>query len=162
MQAPALEQLRLQGSGVIGSLSLAPSSLLSPAPSSGGIHNLLPQQHPDAGAALQGHLSRVLSQGLSQGFAQSAQQLPPNVAALSTLARLACTGGLAGLTAAAVAGAAATGPEAPAQQAFAAQAAHPIAGDERTATNVPDGRPAAMQARFATARTYPSCHALVA
>ena len=141
-QAAALEQLRLQGqaSGAIGSLSLAPSSLLSPAPSGGGLH--LAQQHSDAGALQQG-----LSQGLSQGFAQSAQ-LPANVAALSTLARLACSGGLAGLTAAAT-GAANTLPSAPlAQQAFAGHAVHPVAGDEHTATNVPDGRPATMQARL--------------
>jgi len=144
-----------QASGaILRSLSLAPSSLLSPAPSgAGGLHNTLPQQqHPDAGAAaLQGlsqALSQALSQGLSQGlgFAQSAQQLPPNVAALSNLARLACSGGLAGLTAAA--GAAASGAEAPPQQTFGGQAVRPVAGDERTATNVPDARPAAMQARL--------------
>ncbi len=165
VQASAPEQLRLQGQAsgaMIGSLSLAPSSLLSPAPSAGALHHHLAhqQQNPDAGAAALQGLSQALSQGLSQGcFAQSAQQLPPNVAALSNLARLA--GGLAGLTAAA--GAAASGPEAPPQQAFAGQGLHPIAGDERTATNVPNGRPAALQARFANYSDLPApCDALAA
>ena len=121
--------LQGQASGAIGSLSLAPSLLLSPAPSAGGIH---PAQHiPDSSAL----------QGLSQGFAQTAQ-LPLNVAALSTLARLACSGGLAGLTAAVGGGAVTTCPEA--QQAVAV---HAVAGDGHTATNVPGARnPAAVQA----------------
>ena len=121
--------LQGQASGAIGSLSLAPSLLLSPAPSAGGIH---PAQHiPDSSAL----------QGLSQGFAQTAQ-LPLNVAALSTLARLACSGGLAGLTAAVGGGAVTTCPEA--QQAVAV---HAVASDGHTATNVPGARnPAAVQA----------------
>ncbi len=135
VQASVLEQLRLQGqaSGAIGSLTLAPS-MLTPTPSGGG--------HPT-------HLDTYSLQGLGQGLAgQSALQ--PNAAALSTLARLACSGGLAGLTAAA----AAAGAGAPQQTSFAGQAPHHGGrreaglGHEHTATNVPDGRPSVVQACF--------------
>ena len=142
LQASALvDQLRLQGqaSGAIGSLSLAPS-LLSPAPSNGN-HQLAHQ----AGASAM--------QGLGQAFAQSTLQ-PANAAALSTLARLACSGGLMGLTAAAAV--TAPTPAAPQQPPLAAHAPQHGArveaaapGDEHTATNatnVPDGRPGVAQA----------------
>ena len=137
-----LEPLRLQGqvSGAIGSLSLAPS-LPSPAPSGGGAHVLA--QQPDSSAL----------QALSRGIPQQSALLP-SAAALSTLARLlarlASSGGLAGLTAAAAAG-----QEAPPQPTFAGHAAHRAreagVGDERTATNVPDARPGIPQARYGPA-----------
>ena len=95
-------------------------------------------------------------QGLGQGLGQSAAALQPNVAALSTLARLACSGGLAGLTAAT---AATVGHEAtPPLPAFAGHSAphhggcpEAGAGDEHTATNMSEGRPGAPQARCSPA-----------
>ena len=109
---------------------MAPS-LLTPAPSNGGGGHIA---HPDAYNL--------------QGLTQSALHQQPHAAALSTLARLACSGGLAGLTAAAAAEAGL-----PQQASFAGQAPHhggrgeALPGNEHTATNVPDGRLGVAQAR---------------